>query len=204
MLKFFQVKRGSVLVFSLIILSIMLSAALTITAVTLSNRKSAGSTAESVQSFQVADSGVEQVLRKIYKGSYTTISTLDASCVSGVVSFSVSGGTVKVTFLDENGNFIDCNDSAWRSRLTKIKAEGTITASGTTRVIETAVAAVSRGVVGGCMVNAAGGSTRQKWGSGCKDTVPPSNSDPCTKVADTGYSCGLVSTTGLDHLCICI
>lgn len=206
MLKFFQMKRGSVLVFSLIVLSIMLSAALTITAVTVSNRKSAGSTAQSVQSFQVADSGVERALKEVYKGSYATLADLGSgigsSCSGGVVSYSVSGGTAKIAFLDESNALISCGDGNWRSKLTKVKVEGT--ANGTTRVIETAIAAESRGIVGGCIVASSGGDTSQKWGSGCKATVPTSSSDPCTRVADTGYSCGLTGTTGTTHICICI
>ena len=137
--------KGSILVFSLIVLSVILSAALSITAVTVSNRKSAGSTSQSVQSFQVADSGVEKALKEIYKGSYADLSTMASafgtSCLSGSFSFPVSGGTSTVTFFDTNNAILTCASPTWRDDVAKIKVEGT--SAGTTRVIETAVAAAS-------------------------------------------------------------
>ena len=137
--------KGSVLVFSLIVLSIVLSAALSVAVVNVSNRKSAGSTGQSVQSFQVADSGVEKALKEIYKGSYTDLSTMRASitgstaCSNGSFSFPVSGGTSTITFMDTNNAVIGCTSTTWRDDVAKIKVEGT--SAGTTRVIETAVAA---------------------------------------------------------------
>ena len=84
--------RGSVLVFSLIILSIILSAAITVATVSVTNQRSASSTGKSVQSFQVADSGIELALQKIYKGNYATLNALAtgmggaASCTGGAIS----------------------------------------------------------------------------------------------------------------------
>lgn len=142
---FTKPNKGSVLVFSLIVLSIVLSVALSVAVVNVSNRKSAGSTGQSVQSFQVADSGVEKALKEIYKGSYTDLSTMRASitgstaCSNGSFSFPVSGGTSTVTFFDTDNAVIGCTESDWRNLVAKIKVEGT--SAGTTRVIETAVAA---------------------------------------------------------------
>lgn len=138
---FTKPNKGSVLVFSLIVLSIVLSAALSVAVVNVSNRKSAGSTGQSVQSFQVADSGVELMLKKIYKDpTNVALSTLGTACTGGVVSTSVSGGLVRVSFFDDtNAQVTDCTSTTWRDSLAKIKVEGT--SAGTTRVIETAVAA---------------------------------------------------------------
>ena len=142
---FTKPNKGSVLVFSLIVLSIVLSAALSVTVVNVSNRKSAGSTGQSVQSFQVADSGVEKALKEIYKGSYTDLNAMRASitgstaCSGGKFSFPVSGGSSTVTFFDADNTIIDCASTTWRDDVAKIKVEGT--SVGTTRVIETAVAA---------------------------------------------------------------
>ena len=144
---FTKPNKGSVLVFSLIVLSIVLSAALSVAVVNVSNRKSAGSTGQSVQSFQVADSGVEKALKEIYKGSYANLSTMRASitgstvCSNGSFSFPVSGGTSTVTFFDTDNVVIGCTESDWRNLVAKIKVEGT--SAGTTRVIETAVAAAT-------------------------------------------------------------
>ncbi len=148
---FTKPNKGSVLVFSLIVLSIVLSAALSVAVVNVSNRKSAGSTGQSVQSFQVADSGVEKALKEIYKGSHANLSALQVaitgvsptlpatSCSAGSFSFLVSGGISTVTFFDTNNAVIGCTESDWRNLVAKIKVEGT--SAGTTRVIETAIAA---------------------------------------------------------------
>lgn len=140
----FRLKRGSVLVFSLIILSIILSAAITVATVSVRNQRSATSTGKSVQSFQVADSGVELALQKIYKGTYTSSDPL-ATAMTGMAcsgttltKSDVAGGNVSLTLFDNDGNPINCSDTSWRDKVVKVKSEGS--ASGTTRVVETAVA----------------------------------------------------------------
>ncbi len=136
------------LVFSLIVLSILLSAAVAVAIVTVSNRKSVMSTDKSNQSFQVANSGIEIVLRQIYK-SVPTHATLNglatamgggAACSGGSIQKTgVAGGDVKVSFYDKDDNLISCADTNWRGKVVGVKSEGT--ASGTTRLVETAVAA---------------------------------------------------------------
>lgn len=139
-------KKGSVLVFSLIVLSIILSAAITVATVSVTNQRSASSTGKSVQSFQVADSGIELALQKIYKGSYTDLNAMatgmggGASCAGGAISKNnVVGGAIKVSFYDNDGNLVACTATDWRDKVVRIKSEGS--AFGTTRVVETAVAA---------------------------------------------------------------
>nr|MBP6034497.1 hypothetical protein [Candidatus Moranbacteria bacterium] len=139
-------KKGSVLVFSLIILSIILSAAITVASVSITNHRSASSTGKSVQSFQVADSGIELALQKIYKGNHATLSAMatamggGASCAGGTISKNnVVGGNIKVSFYDNDGNLVTCAATDWRDKVVRIKSEGS--AFGTTRVVETAVAA---------------------------------------------------------------
>ncbi|MBP6889512.1 MAG: pilus assembly PilX N-terminal domain-containing protein [Candidatus Moranbacteria bacterium] len=150
MLKILKPNRGSVLVFSLIVLSILLSAAVTVATVSVSNRGSTLSTDNSNQSFQVANSGVEIVLRQIYKvtPTHADINALatalggGAACASGIVTQTgVAGGSIRVFFYDKDDNVIDCTDTNWRGKVVGIKSEGT--ASGTTRLVETAVAAAS-------------------------------------------------------------
>ncbi len=149
---FTKPNKGSVLVFSLIVLSIVLSVALSVAVVNVSNRKSAGSTGQSVQSFQVADSGVEMALKAIYKGNNTTLgdlyTSLGKTCNSGgfqPLNLSVSGGSAVVSFYKSNGDpmntIADCTSATWRDDVAKIKVEGT--SAGTTRVIETAIAAAA-------------------------------------------------------------
>ncbi len=150
MFKVFKPKKGSVLVFSLIVLSILLSAAVAVATVSVSNRKSTLSTDKSNQSFQVANSGVELVLRQIYKTVPTHASLNDlatalgggAACAGGsITKTGVAGGDIRVSFFDKDDNLIGCADMAWRSKVVGVKSEGT--AFGTTRLVETAVAAGS-------------------------------------------------------------
>lgn len=150
MFKTLKPKQGSVLVFSLIVLSILLSAAVAVATVSVANRRSTFSTAKSSQSFQVADSGAELVLQQIYKTlpTHASINALaaalggGAACSGGAITKNgVAGGDIKVSFYDKDNNLISCTDTAWRSKVVAIKSEGT--AAGTTRLVETAVAAGS-------------------------------------------------------------
>ncbi len=187
MSKTFKPKRGSVLVFSLIVLSILLSAAVAVALTSVSNTRSVFSTSKSNQSFQVADSGAEIVLQQIYKTTPTHVSlnalatTLGggAACVGGAITKSgVAGGDIKVSFYDKDDNLINCADAAWRSKVVAIKSEGT--ASGTTRLVETAVAAGS--CIDWVSVPAANGVRNQP--GGCRDgyitySPPRSPTDIC-------------------------
>ena len=150
MFKTLKLNQGSVLVFSLIVLSILLSAAVAVATVSVANRQSTFSTTKSSQSFQVADSGVELILQQIYKAvpTHASINALaaalggGATCASGAITKTgVAGGDIKVSFYDKDDNLIDCADTAWRSKVVAIKSEGT--AAGTTRLVEMAVAAGS-------------------------------------------------------------
>ncbi|MFZ1720086.1 MAG: hypothetical protein WAU28_01905 [Candidatus Moraniibacteriota bacterium] len=151
-------KKGSVLVFSLIVLSIVLSTALSITAVNVSNRKSAASTAQSVQSFQTADTATEKVMKAIYNGNYADLTALynaikdtnpgaPASTCPGVLNLAVAGGVAQVKFSDTSGVALvngDCTSTLWRDTVARVKVEGSGSASGgATRVIEVGIAPLS-------------------------------------------------------------
>ena len=134
--------KGSVLVFSLIILSIMLVTSLTLLSSAVLDQKASLSTANSTRSFQVADSGAEQVLYQIYQQGIVDIdeiaSNLSLSCSGGIIENASAGWTVR--FYDEDGNALsDCNTS--RDQIAAIKSEGS--AQGTVRAVEVAVAQAS-------------------------------------------------------------
>ena len=140
--------KGSVLVFSLLILSILLVTSLTILSTALLDRKASLSTGSSARSFQVADSGVEEVLYQIYKvspGSLDALAgNLGTSCSAGTITFNAAGGTAKVAFYeDETTVFTDCTATNWRDRVVKIKSEGI--AGSTARAVEVAVAQATDG-----------------------------------------------------------
>lgn len=145
----FSCKRGSVLVFSLIILSLMLVSALSVAVVSVNERKSSLTGSKSSRSFQVADSGVELVLERIYKGSYATLNALAASLgttcnAKGEMIATLNAGadsSYTISFYGSTGKFTsgDCASATWRTRLTGIRSEGT--SGNTVRAVEVAVKA---------------------------------------------------------------
>ncbi|MDO8565585.1 MAG: pilus assembly PilX N-terminal domain-containing protein [Candidatus Moranbacteria bacterium] len=142
-----KANKGSALVFSLIILGFLLVSALSVATIAVADKKSALSTEKSGISFQTADSGIERVLQTIYKKAPTGLESLatklggGASCRSGVVSFSVAQGNVKVFFyegVEGKTLYTRCNnDATWRSTINKIKSVGTY--ANTTRVVEVSI-----------------------------------------------------------------
>jgi Tfp pilus assembly protein PilX len=192
--------KGSVLVFSLLILSIMLVTSLTILSSAVLDRKASLSTGSSTRSFQVADSGVEEVLYQVYKGSHATledvrsaIDNTNATCAGGVIEFPVAGGTAKVTFYQDETTVYagPCSGGTatdWRDKVVKIKSEGT--AGSTTRAVEVAVAATGGGITGGCYLQDISGNsqTREEWGVGCD--VGYTGVLNCASASATGHECG--------------
>lgn len=150
----FTAPKGSVLVFSLIVLAILLSAAITVATVSVINRRSTLTTTESNQSFQVANSGLELIMKEIYKngsthpslGAMATALGGGATCSGGTITkTNVAGGTITVSFFDNARAPINCTDTDWRSKVADVKSEGTF--SGSTRVVETAIAAAGASTV---------------------------------------------------------
>lgn len=133
-------KKGSALVFSLIVMFIILGAALGVTSISVIEQKNSSATGKSTQAFQVADSAVELVLKKAVSDPQgTNLNNLGGTCASGVVSgVSVSGGLATLTFSDINGALVDdCLTTL--SEVTEVKSVATY--SSTTRAIGAAVAA---------------------------------------------------------------
>ncbi len=140
-------KKGSILVFSLIVLAFLLVSSLSIATLSMVERRTSSATDRSTRSFQVADSGVELVLQKIYKGSFSTLNDLAASLgttcnAQGEITAVLSSGTYTVSFYDNDNNkftLADCSSATWRDRIVKVKSEGV--SGNTTRAVEVAVAA---------------------------------------------------------------
>ena len=132
--------RGSVLVFSLIVLFIGVVAALGIASTTIISQKMSGTIGKSVKSFQIADSGAEIMLKKIKDANLTdSISSL-GSCSSGEVSGSIAGGSgksYKITFFDNSNSSVQLGCGDIVSKVAKIKSVGSY--GDTNRAIEAAV-----------------------------------------------------------------
>jgi uncharacterized protein (TIGR02145 family) len=75
--------KGSILAYSLIIMSIMIAIVATLSIATIIEKKSASSTAFSVQAYQTADSGLQLAIRKIDNNPGKTLGGLFGTCSSG-------------------------------------------------------------------------------------------------------------------------
>lgn len=113
----------------------MLVSALSVAMISVTEKRASLATDKSSRAFQVADTGVEVMLEKIYKGNPSTLSALGI-CSNG----DVSGGSPDyvVSFYKSDGTKLtDCSDTNWRSQVAKIKSEGT--AGNTKRAVEVGI-----------------------------------------------------------------
>lgn len=118
--------QGSVLIFSLIILSVILIITLGIASATVIEKKMAGTTNKSIVSFQVADSGAEIILKKIKDVNYSGLISGLGNCSLNEISGNIGTGSdknYKVTFFDVDGNPLACTDEI--SDINRIKSIGT-------------------------------------------------------------------------------
>ncbi len=204
-----KISKGSVLVFSLIVLSMILVMALGISAVTITERKTASGTGKSIKAFENAESGVEEAIYAIKNSvppNNITARLNDGNFCNKV--FTESGGVYtcsdgyKIMFLDELGSILPSNGDI--NEIASIKSVGTY--SDTVRAVETAWAATATGgIVGGCVVNGSTDTivTGFNWGEGCK-SEGTTLIDDCREVAtSTDYECG-TSAYATYHACICV
>lgn len=152
-----QHPRGSVLVFTLLILAILLSTALSAAGIVVLGKNSSRATEKSALAFQIADGAAENVLKRIYKNNDATLGTLARNlyadggqtapaCDNGTVTGSLpqsSSGTYAVTFLDNTGVPLQCSGTGydtyneWRTKLSKIVSSGAYGSA--TRAIDIAI-----------------------------------------------------------------
>lgn len=144
-------KNGSVLVFTLFVMVISLIIGIGLISSVTTTRKSTLATTKSINSFQVADSGIEDafdIINKYIKDTGNPLSIpggLKMSDVFGVsgcqsdgtITGTMSGstGSYVVSFYDGSGNKMDCNNSSSRvGEIKKIKSVGTY--EGISRYVE--------------------------------------------------------------------
>lgn len=148
----YQTQRGSIIAFTLIVLSFILTSGLAVITVASLERKSGLITQKSVTAFQAADSGAERILKRIYIDNSPTImtipedgampdATLDdvaqnltgvlagATCdtaLDAIVATSDSNPayTFQATLLDGSDALIDCADATWRDKVVRMKVDG--------------------------------------------------------------------------------
>jgi len=148
-------KKGSVLVFSLIILAMMLTIATGLSSIGVTQKKDASSTQFSVQAYQVSDSGAQWALKKINEAvvdldlENRKISVPFPGCaidINGDASVENPTGLnlgdntfATLVFLKADGNKIACDDLV--SDITNIKSIGTF--RNTVRAVNVAISSVA-------------------------------------------------------------
>lgn len=157
------------LIFTLLLLSIALMAALSLATAVVVGTKSARDTNKSVQAFQTADSGVEKILMAIKNNTTDNLSDL-GTCSGGNVTGTVrAGDSYAITLYDGEDKEVSCSDTTRKvSEIRKIKSVGKF--GGTVRAVETAVAS-GENITGGCLIKwqgmGQGWIVQSKWGGGC-------------------------------------
>lgn len=138
-------QKASVLVFTLIILSFLLVAALSIATVNMSEKRSVNAVSRSVVAFQIADSGLEKILERIYRGNCNTqridscLATNGDTCnvVNGAVGIdgTINNGSYRITFTKHDGSALtSCSDQNWRTDAESLRSEGNY--RGTARAVK--------------------------------------------------------------------
>lgn len=134
-----KVQRGSILAYSLIVLSMMLAVATAISSSVIVEKKSAGQTEFSVQALQAADSGAELAMKKINEGANLTslVGNVFACGAAGVVNgltLPPSTATYDLYFYKDKEGTLPVNCATERSNdIVVIKSIGTY--NGTARSV---------------------------------------------------------------------
>ena len=110
-------RQGSILVYCIIILAMMLVIASGMSFVTITDQKTATTTEASTQAIQTADSGMNLGIKAINSNLTNSLSTafqnVGSGCISGsapIISGTAGGGTYQLTFKDSSGAAItDCS-----------------------------------------------------------------------------------------------
>ncbi|HPN55014.1 MAG TPA: hypothetical protein PLB52_03760 [Candidatus Moranbacteria bacterium] len=141
---FLKNKKASILAYSLIVVSIMIFIAASISVVAVIEKKGAVSTDASVQAYQVADSGVQLAIKEINKvlranqGSSTPLKDIFSNCSNSDPNGNIFlGADYKLSFFsDKQGAVsIDCNQTV--DKIQSIKSIGTY--KGVVRAVHVAV-----------------------------------------------------------------
>jgi Tfp pilus assembly protein PilX len=133
-------QKGSVLVFTLIILSLLLVASLSLATVSISESLGVNAISRSIVAFQIADSGLETVLQEVYEGDCNSgrLDCLGSCSVVGGeagINGNINAGTFRVVFYETGGTALtSCADTSWRTTTESVQSEGLY--NGTTRAVK--------------------------------------------------------------------
>lgn len=130
--------KASILGATLIILGIVLVTALSVSLVSIRERKASIGASKSGIAFQNAQSGVEVVMNDILKNGHTMTNQL-ANCNAATGKIVAGDGSYEAQLKDVTGNPVACNSATALSNIDSIKSVGIN--SDQKRAIEAAVAA---------------------------------------------------------------
>jgi Tfp pilus assembly protein PilX len=138
--------KGSALVFSMLVLTMLLAIAVSGATITIATKKSSRGSEKSILALQTADGALEAMFLRVYKYADTNLDDVannaygtGVTCAGGTISGQLpsGSGSYAVTFFDSADQKIACSDAAWRSKLIYMVAVGTF--AGTTRAISVGI-----------------------------------------------------------------
>lgn len=159
--------RGSVLIYTLFILIMLLVSGLALSTVVLLQQRGSATAGDSLNAFQSANDGFEDIMARYKRASGDTLSAL-GGCENGTIT--VSSGVVRpytATFTKESdGSAVsDCNITKL-SDISQVKIVSSV--GTTTRAIETAFAANGTPLQQPCgSIHLVGGITPENRPTGC-------------------------------------
>lgn len=197
--------KGSVLAYSLILLTIVLIASIGMMSSSIVNFRSVSTSDKSGNAFQVADSGAQAVIAKIKvadpSNPIRSLFNSPSECTTGA-PISLLTGEYRLSFYGGDGSeALNCNRPI--ADITSVKSVGTY--SDTTRAVQVAVAqSVGGGITGGCRLD--GNIISERWGSGCLSSGN-ATSATCAGAQANNFQCGpsaYHSVGGGGTLCLCV
>ena len=127
-MRFRKQEKCSALVITLLILGVILTIGMSISAISLKERKASIGSNQAVISYEAADNGVEEVLNEIFQEhpGGTVSQIIDCDNSSGLIKENVANPTYEVELMDLNGDKINCSSGSTTliSAIKSIKSVG--------------------------------------------------------------------------------
>ncbi|MFA7319756.1 MAG: LamG-like jellyroll fold domain-containing protein [Parcubacteria group bacterium] len=126
--------QGSALIVSILILMLIVTITLTVTLVSIQNQTASNGEYRSSQSFQVADTGIEDLMYKLTKAGYAEVNQLPDCQSSGPLMGWIKSGNYAIRLQGPSGTAISCNGSDPTSSVVSIKSVSSL--SNQSRAVE--------------------------------------------------------------------
>jgi hypothetical protein len=126
--------QGSALIVSILILMLIITIALTVTLVSIQNQTASNGEYRSSQSFQVADTGIEDLMYDLTKHGYATVDQIPDCQTGGALMGWIKRGNYAIRLQDSSGAAISCSGSNPTSSVVSIKSVSSL--SNQSRAVE--------------------------------------------------------------------